>query len=159
MQINTLQKPAIIGTEYLVPHISVNRFGKNRLLPILLPRHVDDEVVAGPDAAGLPHFHLDWRFLVDKDMKFLQLSFGDAVTVISAELPPVEGAYFNIKYIKKICQRDFFYPTPSNEFANQYSKCRVKNGKCPHQGFDLSVVPIFNGFKTCPMHGLNWKAS
>lgn len=110
------------------------------------------------DITGEPHQHIDHRFIDDATIELLSIKL-DQITAA-----PSRSIIFN----QMICYRNY---TPIKKFTltsrimfmtiqKKHKHCAMQNNICPHQGCDLSNIPItkINGKNAlvCPCHGLTW---
>lgn len=151
-----LKSSAIKGHKYLVPCIRIvdllekiygyneDVYRYNDWIPILLQGHQD---TIGNNKTAL-HYHLDNRFLTQSQKR----KFGDGSSIAI-----LESASSPIQWMTKECYRDIQQPEiVVNAFQESCKNKKMRNWKCPHQGFDLRCVQHNGKEVVCPMHGLRW---
>jgi hypothetical protein len=170
--IEDLDRPAVVGTRYLVPTVLYPWFGKLEAWPVMGPKHTDAEHVGfHPE-----HYHVDVRFLSDAQVRRIErLSHRTSIETIVASAPLAargdDGATkpHPEPVVKRLtCRRsDHGYPLYGarsqqglRRLAEAYGgrRCgRNADGAlvCPHKGFVLSSLqPDEQGRVVCPLHGL-----
>jgi hypothetical protein len=169
-----LKAPPVIGQKYLVPCMKVFY----EFVPVFGPAHSDPEL-----DNPVQHIHLDIRFLTDKDIE--RLTHGDSradltknETNFITNIPVVGVTVKNPEIIekKKLCVRECLdlrgYETPLggtlkrhipdaelNEVMENQQEHKILNLSCkicPHRGFPLNSVPVYDSVVVCPGHGLQW---
>lgn len=117
-------------------------------VPIIDHLHSDRE-----NGQPYRHYHIDDRFylpeLIDCD---ILISYDE--TRIS------ECEFESIEYIKMKCGKlhPSFVTDPEHIRNSRLKHKCVRNGKCPHRGYDLTKEhPDADGVVTCPLHGLKFK--
>lgn len=158
-----------VGQYYRVPCVRVGNTvpscaTRGGWIPILPPFHHDAEILDFPWL----HYHYDPRFLTTREYRTFHFGrplhphpgqWKNGVFTIS----PSPRTFFvgSPEYRRKKCQR--MMPTfpraeavfmPALERA--YVTHRMRRGRCPHKGIDLTNCPVIDGIVTCPAHGLRW---
>lgn len=168
----------IVGQYYLVPCIKISAVmlthGMYRKLncmswvPIWPQVHNDADI-------GFPeeHFHVDWRFISDEDIRYITTSaYGEKFR--NALVEDMLASTILLVIIKNAvqagpidrtqrCHRDRLtwpgHHKAPERLEPKYKDTKLKCGRCPHWGFDLSTVaPDKNGIIQCPGHGLCFRA-
>lgn len=132
-----------VGEIHKVPCAIVPRGNKAPwVIPIYDNLHDDRE-----NDQNYQHYHADTRFIHGKHL---------AKTGFPLRIPG--GTVIKI-YKRRLQRRNEMYHThPSLIEKSPLNWDNVKEGKCPHKGYDLSdEVPDCNGVVTCPLHGLKVK--
>lgn len=151
-----VEGPLQIGQIYLVDRV----FAQHWWWPIF------DEHMG--DISGKMHFHVDGRFLTQKDIRYLRSRTGSLITVRS-----IIGG--NSEWIERRdttqmkCLRNFGKVNFDNldqwkelqdKLIAQKCKLNLNCMTCPHQGLNLKqVLPVNrNGGKSviCPNHHMEW---
>lgn len=147
-RIDAIDGPPEVGRYYLVPCATLD---SGEIRPVLLPAHADPEL-------GVPqkHFHNDTRFLtLDAEGKMW------ALANIIAERPWCRPTAVEIKWRRRKCRRamQLIWPTNTHplylKMVRKYADARLGD-RCPHRGFPTALMPIENGARVCPWHGLRW---
>lgn len=170
--IDSLTTPPVVGETYLVPCL---RSLTGRLLPIIGPLHADPELQV-PRAHG----HLDLRFVTEEAAREVaHLSHGNRslkcqLLIVASPFSKLLGSLFltlvydwrgtGISIEPLVCLRDM---PPYNRLGAErwieglearYQHASLTNGRCPHRGFPLLSLPLENGRRVCPGHGLCFSA-
>ncbi len=176
MRIEKLDRPPLIGERYLVRTAIANPGGvaaQDVLVPVFGTRHSDPQLGW---IAGSRHIHVDPRFV---PMAIIKTLFGAIIPSEESMYPNSDGHYkvpalFDYHYRGMAeprlweCLRempDYDKGNLISDTDNQFYKwqedmagtsltgsCRT----CPHQKISLNSVPIINGKRTCPGHGLQF---
>ena len=158
---------------------------KPRWVPVIGTIHSDPEHVK----ADFLHVHVDYRFLTNATKRGLIRSTEESNQIFNANpvhFQPVsyvwpQGMVQEIKldseHLPNVSTEDWLtirrrqYTGPYPEYPHMmvpwhqalseaYAGSRLIDGKCSHQGTDLSgFTPDRQGIITCPLHGLQWCAS
>jgi hypothetical protein len=145
----------IVGRYYMVPCVRRGR----KWWPILGPWHADPEL-----NVAVPHYHYDLRFVAVRAMRQLPPATSADMSIYSVDqraLGRVQARFDEGPTLKRLqCRR----PTPvfPSAFLEQLGHlettyatatlCRV----CPHRGMPIEAMPIVDGVRVCPGHGLRW---
>ena len=164
--------------------------GEHLWLPVFGPVHADcADSGAPPEIVGRYHLHVDMRFMTGIElgkMGFGELTQGAVAigpnygwkvgelptrrkVIRLSTRPTPDGEHITVtaRWETRKCLRQWSNMTPDNtegrkRFEERYKLCTVDLDKprCPHQGFDLSVVEprLINGrlVRVCPGHVLGW---
>lgn len=153
----------IIGRYYMVPCIVAPMWDQDAMVPLIGPKHNDQDVIG----FSKDHWHVDWRFASRRlwDLMMRMSSRDGGVLAIAI-------ANFNggSSPRKRKCHREMpTYPTTdrNNETIHwlpkleaAYAGACLKTCKvCPHRGIPLKgMKPNADGLIVCPGHGLAWHA-
>lgn len=150
--VSDIDHPLIVGERYKVECLKA-KIGKRLFWLPVLCSHVGD-------FSEENHFHLDSRFLTDFFYKLLNWK---PHYVFGVPDDQILGKRLKIK----TCVRQFGIPHTDqvDTFRKLQNLCKnriVNCLTCPHQGVDLSQVPVINtsneSVRYCPAHGLKWSA-
>lgn len=113
-------------------------------IPVLNHPHSDWE-----NGQKYVHSHVDFRFIepddaVDED--------GLYVLRVNKEFTP---KYFPMTVLRT--QQLHITPVSMIQKSKMKHRC-IKNGRCPHRGYDLSQESKTDGVITCPLHGMMFDA-
>lgn len=174
-KVEDIKRPLIKGERLLVPCLVRTEFipkdenemwldikthsGMDKqlfIMPVINHPHSDKE--NGQDEI---HYHLDYRFIKHSgtDNIFIPPTIKRTHTLhtYGNEFRPLKesGEFMYIEL--PVINTNFVGVTPPNliKKSKLKHKCAHK-GKCPHRGYDLSQVPLIDGIKTCPLHGLQF---
>lgn len=154
-RVDTLTTPPVVGETYLVPCIIP--IGRMEWWPIWHPAHSDPEL-------GTPteHQHYDVRFLSDRQIRVLDrdCNFPNNEPVVNAGRCAAKAAFITDRlYRPKRCLRELHEQESFGAvFEARFVNAQLRDGICPHRGANLNSVPIRDGCRTCPLHGLRWEA-
>ncbi len=170
--VDTLDKPPLVGSRYIVPTVFHPWFGRVEAWPVMGPKHTDAEHIGFHQE----HYHVDIRFLSEAQVRRIErLSHRMTIETIVASAPlatmgPSGKEQPHPDPIPKrlTCRRSGHdYPVYGarrqpglRKLAEAYAgrKCgRNAEGAlvCPHKGFVLaSLEPDEQGRVVCPLHGL-----
>ncbi len=154
-RIDTLTTPPVVGETYLVPCIIP--IGRVEWWPTLGGVHADPELGVPSD-----HQHYDVRFLSERQIRVLarDCHVPDRDALFAAGRCAVKAGYITDRlYRPKRCLRElheqgYFGAALEARYAGE----TLLDGICPHRGANLRSVPVVDGCKTCPLHGLRWDA-
>jgi hypothetical protein len=166
--IESLTSPPVIGQTYLVPCVQVIPHphatvkAQSGLWPVTGPAHDDIEHIGFAPR----HWHYDVRFLTAAQFAFLRrrnknVTIFDNVIVehVHYAMPKLEPPQpVALRCIRRLPAYSPPWWHTALELA--YANARVTDcGRCPHRGIPLASVPVVDGVKTCPAHGLAWNAA
>lgn len=140
------------GETYLVPtfvdlnsgHFEQGFHEDNKVTYITYPiyPHLHNDVENGQE---LPHYHVDMRFAPSGAL-WLTRIYPDQFNYV-IEYHPWKMTNYH---------EPFHTPVSMISKSKLKHKCIYK-GKCPHRGYDLTLVKPNKGVITCPLHGLKFK--
>lgn len=161
LKVEKVKRPLKKGEIFLVPCIvkkgMVQKEGRDykfemEILPVL--NHIHKDVENGQEEA---HYHLDYRFIVHRnDSSFPTVKNKHSQHRFGTNIRPTKD-FGEIEYhALPVINEEFTGITPVEMISKSKLKMNnIKKNKCPHKGFDLSQVPLVNGVKVCPLHGLH----
>lgn len=127
---------------------------------------VDEWVVLGPphnDAAyigfDIEHWHLHPQFAPDHAV---QRRRGQEAKVFTFPICTRDAEFIGLR--RRRCRRPMppyprGVPHWTSRLESAYADATLNARRiCPHQGADLSRVPVRHGCITCPLHGLTFEA-
>lgn len=152
-------------------------------IPVIGTVHQDD----GPVNANFEHIHVDYRFLSptmleeakpdEKSAPIFDIHVVHSLPIsnvwpegadgpISLDKPQIGEIAVETWLRKRPCAYQGPYPEYPGHFVpwvkelhRIYRTATLVDGKCPHQGTDLTgIEPDRQGVITCPLHGLRWWA-
>lgn len=145
-----------VGRRYRVPTVRGYIFRKLRDWPVIGPLHEDADIIG---YAPL-HYHIDWRFVPDRDLPPARWSL---YAIVMNESPLNRSLEEQRPVVRlRLCRRTWApYPRDKATWLPQleakYAGCALKGAVCPHRGLPLDSCPADeNGIVTCPGHGLRW---
>lgn len=164
-KVENVNRPLKKGEYFLVPCITEEFNGNLYITPVYNNPH--DDKISGQEKV---HYHTDYRFVKTYDEHkpklFKKLSYQRydmPLRLKGNHIFASEGPRIELKDYKKL--EYFILPVVSEKFKvitnpgliskGLENKC-IKNGKCPHKGFNLNQVPEVNGVIKCPLHGLEF---
>lgn len=150
LEVSDVDGPLEVGEKYRVECVKLPVGNRLFWIPILC-EHVGD-------IGGTFHYHIDVRFTTDFILQLIDLKPNEVMGVARQR---------RTQSFIKVCLRQFEPITLLRESAQKSSyntlQDMVKDRrmdlnclKCPHQGVDLRQVPVTNGVRVCPAHGLTW---
>lgn len=158
-KVEDIKRPLIVG-EALNVLCAISIFeSEERITPIINHPHSDKE--NGQDEV---HFHADSRFIYRKNKGHLAkygIAIGNrnfkqlgSIRLKINEIVRFERVNLKVQKIKETLETDISFISKSK----LKHKC-IKNGKCPHRGYDLSQVePTPEGVLICPLHSLKFNS-
>lgn len=167
-----LKKPLKIGKIYWVQCIktSPDSGGPKIWIPIYGTIHADEaNTGASLDIIGVPHIHVDMRFLDSEELHVMNFSLNDSGAIrVNIPKKMIPNAVMTLKWEPRKCRRQWGAWSGPNlksplrkSFEKQYKNCRGCK-TCPHQNFDLTTVKATTvdgkKVKICPGHNLAWDA-
>lgn len=168
-RVHRVNRPLRMGEVVLVPCLvtqpkTVDVFDHPRLAellykasPVLWPPH-DDKADGQPDR----HYHTDPRFTPDAGIRVYEQFYVEASFMAPIRLT----TDYPIRWLPlRVVNTEFH----SNRMATSIHlisnalrgmSCKaLKDGRCPHKGFNMAQVDADPyGIKTCPMHGMRFRA-
>jgi hypothetical protein len=168
----------VIGECYLVDCICLDKtddpqfdvrvleeWNRYRYLPILGPPHTDEVIKADGslvkgDLGFIPaHYHLDQRFMTDKQIKERVILFVESFLKHTSD--PLERLnqpqrLREITRPMKCLRNDFPNKVILRHIARRYYDAIAIHDRCPHRGCYLGNLPVHNNCVQCPMHGLKF---
>ena len=151
-----------VGKWYKVPVVRAKVGRDQRDWPVIGPKHEDAAIIKFP----FYHYHIDWRFVCERDWWGRQDSrcFATVLHESGANPDHPVNPILGPPVLKRMkCKRQFpDYPLsfPAGwlqALAAAYMGCKLKPGLiCPHRLLPLDSLPDDNGVVTCPGHGLKW---
>lgn len=163
---HTVCKP---GDRYLVRCLFVQRdcrvgwIPRDGWMPVIGPKHTDAEHLEFP----FEHFHIDWRFVVERQLERVYGAPHSQVITSATGLFDVSGP---VELKVRTCRRVMpTFPAPPRRYtatwrrwqhlerAQAFTCNKLKpGGICPHRGIDLTPFAQPDGTAICPGHGLRW---
>lgn len=162
-----------VGQFYRVPCIYVPQehhtawMPDDGWVPTLGPKHSDAEHLEFP----WDHFHVDWRFIGDQQMRHAEFWNGFAHGNIVSSVDGRQVIKSQPVLKRRKCRRvmpEFPVIGESRHSLSrrkwqaleqaQFAGCnKLKPGNiCPHRGIDLTPFRQPDGTAVCPGHGLRW---
>lgn len=156
----------VVGKLYTVPCV----FCYGQWWPLLGPAHTDESL-----GIYIENWHLDARFISDR----LALRAGDGEVAAAYGCSPIQArmgvgqnTWFDNKPAEIVlrrrrCVRETpVFPSlkmtalQARDFASMEMSYRdaVLCKVCPHRGIPTEAMPIVDGVRVCPGHGLRWDA-
>lgn len=152
-----LKSPPVIHQFYIVPTAFHPKFGE---VPVRGEPHSDKYIIG----EAREHFHYNIPFLPYSVLeKVINDIEGKEARVPYADMPSLASvAIFLSSSLTRgekafMCLReDPVYPSANflPNLTEAYLGQKANNNRCVHQGLDLSQVPVKNGCRECPLHGL-----
>lgn len=167
-------EPYVVGKFYRVPCVRGYWSIWDDNWPVFGAKHEDFELLGFKPH----HYHLDARFLSDRQWRRVVGRFGDFYALFSRPLQDVDdsigtGQTLTPPTTRRLkCRRQWpEHPmargTPAfasriwSKLRSAYADATLLHGRiCPHRGAPLSTIPVDSeGCVTCPVHGLRWNVS
>jgi hypothetical protein len=149
--LSELREPPVVGNFYRVPVVLYSWFDRESEIPIHGSWHEDQEHIG----FGHYHYHVDQRFLYERDVRRLNRAFGGRASVFF--IPLTDNLLLSKIVLKRRkCLREFSaIPMWFPDLVKAFTGRSIEQGRCPHKGYDLRTVrPSKDGCVTCPLHGL-----
>lgn len=170
-RVTDLQSPPIVGQRYYVycvyvekSPLTINIFEES-WAPTLGPLHDDREIIGTPGE----HWHIDWRFAPEWSMECSEKGrfFGRVAWKRRVKREPQWKLLKCLRLMPEfpILIGGEYEDDPSEvqwlaRLETAYADAKIsKCGKCPHRGIPLVGVPVVNGVRVCPGHGLAFSES
>ncbi len=155
-KVENIKRPLRVGEILLVPCFV--REAENRLYitPVINHPHTDKE-------NGQPetHYHTDYRFVKHRHdgIQAHVINKHSRHHFVESSRPQ-PGDHYKLEYIAlPVISNEFIDTTPVELISKSKLKHRcIKDGLCPHRGYDLSQVQEKGGVIKCPLHGLRFNA-
>lgn len=145
-----------VGKYYLVPVAKVKDVYLDKIvfIPIIGHLHKDKEFGVNHD-----HYHIDGRFVGNRQFSGLPISEGFTNTIIGTEVTGIRYVFIGKTTKKLKCRRNTTgVMPPKYEYAKKYwdwretmNGAKIKNGICPHRGVRMQDK---GEYLICPLHGL-----
>jgi hypothetical protein len=175
----------LVGQVYLVPCVwgVISNIGHNspaRWWPVLLPSHEDSRyfntktirewketeegaylveqvVSAGSNPSTPHHYHVDARFTEES---WYGTDRGRPVRNLHTTIFPDDCrcTLFEMVCLREMPVQVKLYSVFGKLFVDDFTGKKIKCGRCPHKGTDLTTIPVVDGKITCPAHGMQFDA-
>jgi hypothetical protein len=169
-----LVAPPEVGCVYLVPTVRACWYYRLDDWPVFGPLHDDEEVLNTP----VKHYHLDPRFLTHEQWEYgitqisetgsYAASYGRSAVFQDVVLRFKPGNGFTaqprLPVLRQLtCLREWpprpFQPRCIEKLEDAYAGFRLDSRLSgPHKGMPLASLPVQDGIRVSPAHGLIWCA-